>query len=191
MQTPPANLDVTHLRGRIAGLIRASVLATLREAQRTQLLAQAAEPLRTFVARAPEPDEWVPTPLLAEFLEITRKLSPLNTARSRAQLQADVSMEGTPSLQEAAPRDVVAQLPWFFSEVHRGGRVAVVSSGPDHAELLLEARYPYGDWYSDVLPMWLHRALVRAGAQEVQVRHLPPGADEAPWRHRYELAWKG
>ncbi|HJV89034.1 MAG TPA: hypothetical protein VJ623_01905 [Holophagaceae bacterium] len=190
MQTPPASLDVTHLRGRIAGLIRASVLATLRDAQRTKLLAQVAEPLRTFVARAPEPDAWVPTSLLAEFLEVTRKLSALNTTRSRAQLQADLSLEDSP-FQVASAGDLVPQLPWFFSQVHRGGQVSVVASGSDHAELLLEARYPYPEWYSEVLPMWLHRALVRAGAQGVQVRHLPPGADEAPWRHRYELAWKG
>lgn len=190
MQSRGADFDVTHLRGRVAALIRASVLATLSEAQKAKLREALPPESKTFMAQAPDAESWVPTPLLAGFLAEAQKLSPVRTARSRAQMQADVLLEGVPTLQGASPREVVARLPWFFSQVHQGGMISLSDVADDHAVVHLQARYPYPDWYTEVLPAWIRRALDRAGAREVRVRHQPPEPEAEPWLHHYFLDWK-
>ncbi len=185
-----ADLDVTHLRGRIAGLIRASVLATLTEAQQAQLRGLLPESLQAFLATAPDPEGWIPTADLSVFLAAVQALTPLRTERSRARLQADLLLQGSPLLQGAGPAQVVASLPQVYADVHRGGRVVLEGVSEVGAEVLVLARYPYPSWYSEVLPAWLQQALTRAGAQKATVRHRPPGPGEALWRHRYTLRWK-
>jgi hypothetical protein len=190
MPLEPPDLDVTHLRGRIAGLIRASVLATLTEAQKATLGGQVPETVRRFMAAAPDPESWVPTADLALFLAAARPLTPLRTERTRAQLEADLLLEGSPLLKGADPRQVVTLLPVVYADVHRGGSVTLVEVQDGEAEILVQARYPYASWYTEVLPAWLARALGRAGGDPVTVRHLPPGPDEMPWRHLYRMTWR-
>ncbi len=190
MQSSGGDLDVTHLRGRVAALIRASVLATLTEAQKAKLREALPPEAKAFMAQAPEAEGWVPTPLLARFLAEAQALSPVRTARSRAQMQADVLLEGVPALQGAGPREVVARLPWFYSEVHQGGQISLSDVAEGKAVVHVLARYPYPDWYTEVLPMWLRRALERAGGKDVDVRHHPPAPPAEPWLHHYFLSWK-
>lgn len=190
MQSPDADIEVTHLRGRVAALIRASVLATLSEAQKAKLREAIPPESKSFMAQAPDAEGWIPTALLAGFLAEAQKLSPVRTARSRAQMQADVLLEGVPTLLGASPREVVARLPWFYSQVHQGGMISLSDVGDEHAVVHLQARYPYPDWYTEVLPTWIRRALDRAGAREVRVRHQPPEAEAEPWLHHYFLDWK-
>lgn len=186
----PPDLDVTHLRGRIAGLIRASVLATLTEAQKAALCARVPASVARFIEVRPDPDAWVPTADLAAFLAAVQPLTPLRTERTRATLEADLLLEGSPALKGATPRQVITRLPVIYAEVHRGGSVSLLEVQSGQAEILVLARYPYPSWYTEVLPTWLGRALTGAGGQGVSVVHLPPGPDEEPWRHRYRMAWR-
>ncbi len=190
MHLEPPDLDVTHLRGRIAGLIRASVLATLTETQKTELCAQVPEAVQRFIETRPDPEAWVSTADLACFLAAARPLTLLRTERTRAQLEADLLLEDSPRLKGATPRQVVTLLPVIYAEVHRGGSVTLLEVQDGGAEILVQARYPYPSWYTEVLPAWLGRALARAGGEPVTVHHLPPGPDEAPWRHGYRMAWR-
>lgn len=180
-------LDVTHLQGAIAGLIRASVLATLGEAQREAMLAALEGPARSLALQAPAPGDWVPTAHLAAFLAAARLVSPVRTERARAQLQADLVMEGKSG--PGTPEDLVAGLPAIYAEVHRGGRVSVAHLGPGEARIVLHARYPYPEWYSEVLPRWIQHALQRSGAARATVEHRPPAPGGDPWCHGYDLRW--
>lgn len=180
-------LDVTHLLGAIAGLIRASVLGTLTEAQRQAMLALLDGPARQLAAQGPTPDAWVPTGHLAAFLAAARQVSPVRTERARAQLQADLVLDGEGG--PASPEALVAGLPGIYAEVHRGGRVFIGDLRPRGASVILVARYPYPEWYSEILPRWLLHALTRSGASGAAVAHHPPAEGEDPWRHRYELSW--
>lgn len=181
------SLNVTHLIGGVASLIRASVFATLTEAQKAAVLENLEGGAWELAARAPSPSAWVPTGDLAAFLAAARRMSPVRTERARAQLEADLVMgdAGWPSTPEA----LIEALPRIFTEVHRGGRVSVGDLRPGEAWLVLAARYPYPEWYSEVLPRWIQHALARSGAREATVRHLPPGEGEAPWLHRYQIRW--
>lgn len=190
MPLEPPDLDVTHLRGRIAGLIRASVLATLTESQRADLWAQVPESVRRLLAAAPDPESWIPTTDLALFLAAARPLTPLRTERTRAQLEADLLLEGSPLLRGADPRQVVTLLPVVYADVHRGGSVTLLEVRDGEAEILVQARYPYASWYAEVLPAWLARALGRAGGDPVSVTHVPPGPDQPDWRHGYRMTWR-
>ena len=184
---PDPGLEVTHLIGGVAGLIRASVLATLTEAQQAAVIRSLDGGARTLAEQAPAPGAWVPTADLAALLAEAKRVSPVRTERARAQLEADLVMEGAG--WPATPGALIEALPRIFGQVHRGGRVSVGALRPGEALLVLAARYPYPEWYAEVLPRWIQHALSRSGASGASVLHLPPGAGEAPWLHRYQVRW--
>lgn len=182
-------LEVTHLRGWVARLIRASVLGVMPPERLGDFMEALPEAARAFAEQPPEAGDWVPTPLLAVFLSEARSRAAVPTERTRARMEADhfMSLHTEPRL--SAPEDLVAHLPRLYAEVHRGGRLVVVELGSGRTRLALSALYPYGSWYSEVLPMWMERALTLCGAAAVQVVHHPPKAGEPPWQHRYEASW--
>jgi hypothetical protein len=182
-------LEVTHLRGWVARLIRASVLGVMPTERLEEFLEALPESARTFAEQPPEVEDWVPTALLAAFLSEARSRATVPTERSRARMEADhfMSLHAGPTL--ATPEDLVAHLPQLYAEVHRGGRLVVVELRRGGARLALSASYPYGSWYSEVLPMWMERALTLSGAVSVRVVHHPPRAGDPPWQHGYQADW--
>lgn len=182
-------LEVTHLRGWVARLIRASVLGVMPPERMPDFLEALPASAQAFAEQPPEAEDWVPTPLLAAFLAQARSRAAVPTERSRARLEADhyMSLRSGPAL--TSPGDLIAHLPDLYAEVHRGGRLVVVELRPGQARLALSALYPYGSWYSEVLPLWMERALTLAGAASVQVVHHPPKAGAPSWQHAYEASW--
>lgn len=172
--------DVTHMRGRQAGLFRSMVLATLPEEHWVQ--ADLSPEARALVARAPEPGDWVPMGALVELSRVHAESGGPETSRARGSLMGEILHGDLPA--GMGPGDFLRALPQIFQESFQGGRMDVRILEDGVAHLAFHGRMPLPGLTDKAIPSCLFTSLKQAGATSVVVDAEPPAGPEDPIHYR-------
>ncbi len=184
---------ITHVRGPMARRFRAMVIQQGGEAAWNRLLGLVGPECRARYSRELGSFEWVEADLAAEIGETWEAYGGEGSTATRGQGAAREILDGTHPwlLRIATPWILVQAMPRIFGFYYRGAELHLDRTGEGGADFSLRAYGYYPSWYSVGVPAWAREALHLAGAEGVTVTHLPPGASEHPWLHRYEVRWQG
>ena len=186
-----AEARVTHTRGRGLTFLRSTLKVTLTGSLYDTFMGRVSPEARACMERTPQEEEWVPTPILGEINEARRDLPHADTRRVRGELIAEklISPDLLKHLPKGDPRPLLRHFAAFWSEEQRGGLVTLDLLEAGESQISIWAIYPYLEYHRDVLPAYMHQALVLVGAQNPKVDYLGPGEGDPFYRHRYWLKW--
>lgn len=184
---------ITHVR-RFAYIFRANVLGTLLPDSLNELRSALSPQACAFLDRAPAPEAWVPTDLIAEIREAYRRLFHLDAARVRGMLMiehmlASGALEGG-GAKALSPRALLEAIVRIFPETHQGGLAVLDACETDRAQVTIWALFPYPQYLGVMVPEIFHTGLHMVGCEDVRVDYLNPEQAGHPFRHVYTMTWK-
>lgn len=188
----PEPYRVTQVRGPMARRFRAMVLLQAGEEGWRHLMASVGPACRKAFAGEIGAFEWVDADLVAELGEAWARVGGEGSTARRGLGAAREILDGTHPwlIRLATPWLLVQALPRLFAFYYRGAELHLEAHEEGRARFTLRASGYYASWFTEGVPATAAEALRRAGAEEVEVRHVPPGDGDPAWEHRYELRWR-
>lgn len=190
--SPAERYRITHVRGPMARRFRAMVTQQGGEAAWNRLLGLVGPACRARYSRELGSFEWVEADLAAEIGQTWEAYGGEGSTATRGQGAAREILDGTHPwlLRMATPWILIQAMPRIFRFYYRGAELRLDRHMEGCADFSLRASGYYPSWYQLGVPAWAKEALLLAGAEGVTVTHVPPGAGDDPWHHRYEVRWQ-
>lgn len=188
---PEQQARITHVRT-FAYVFRASILGPLLPEGLERLLAEVSEEARRLLERAPAPDEWVSTEVMAEIRLAYRRLFHLEAARIRGVLMIEEMLKSgllAPGTGPMTPERLLSAIVEIFPATHRGGLATLDACGPGRARMSIWALFPYPQYLDTVVPEILRTGLLHIGCPGVKVEYDGPQQTGHPYWNRYRITW--
>jgi hypothetical protein len=189
--SPEGTFRITHVRGPMARRFKSTVIRQGGPEAWQRLLGQVSPACRARYQGELGAFEWVEADLAAEIGQAWEAFGGEGSTAARGQTAAQEILVGAHPwlLRLATPWLLVQAFPRLFGHYYKGAQVHVDRHGAEVAEFTLCASGYYPTWYTHGITAWVAEALRMAGAAGVHVDHHPPGPEDPPWRHRYQVRW--
>lgn len=174
--------EVTHMRGRQAGLFLSMLLATLPEDAWEAGAAELSSGAHAVLDSTPDPEDWVSLRVLAELADWHHRVGGPETSRVRGSLMAEILHGDLP--EGMTPLGFLQAMPWIFSQSFQGGAMEVAVDPEGRADITLHGAFPLPGLVDKAIPSCIFTSLKQAGALSVVVDLLPPETPDQPTRYR-------